>query len=338
VIGMARFGFLLGFLLPWTSFGTAQDLSVDPPTANRPADFSNIIGKYDIKVSAEPTDVEVEQSITLRISITGAGPKAYEPNHKYLRLFPESWQNDFYVQEQPDRHEVIREKKMWIFIYRLKPKHVKITAIDDIKLVYFNPRISDKDKFVTKYADGIKISVRPKPDQSDKLELPVRAAPDSFFVIVASKDVLAGSAGPMHVGGWQLALLVILPPLLSFIGILAWKRYFPDESRRGIRFCANSARRALSQLQAGDVSAWLVVRQYLNERFNFGIEDPAPREVASFLKRRGFAITLCEQAEAFLQTCDAERFTNEVASGATQQSGAAACLIQSLEDDPCARG
>ena len=49
----------------------AQSVSIDPPVADRPEDFSNIVGKYTIKVTVEPTEVHVEQPITLRIYITG---------------------------------------------------------------------------------------------------------------------------------------------------------------------------------------------------------------------------------------------------------------------------
>src|SRR5271155_5188084 len=60
----------------------AQPPSIDPPIVGRPDDFSNIVGKYDIQASAEPTDVRVEEPITLRIRIIGSGPEKYEPNRK----------------------------------------------------------------------------------------------------------------------------------------------------------------------------------------------------------------------------------------------------------------
>ena len=50
----------------------AQPAPVDPPRTNVPADFSNIVGKFDRpQVEAMPTEVVVEQPITLRITITG---------------------------------------------------------------------------------------------------------------------------------------------------------------------------------------------------------------------------------------------------------------------------
>lgn len=330
----------LGLLHGWTTSAFAQKTPDDPPfpVADRPVDFSNIVGKYDIKATADPTDLQVEQSITLRIQIIGEGRKEYEPNRKYLRLLPDSWRNDFYVQEMQDKHEVIREKKTWLFVYRLKPKHTKVNWIDDIKLVYYDPDIRGKQKFVTKYANSIKITVKPKLDKSDEMVVPLSAAPDSFFEYVETRHVLARSPGPFSISGLQLTWFIALPPLACLFSVIAWRRYFPDEAQRAIQYRGASAARALAQLQASGVTAWDVVRKFLRERLDFPIEDPTPSEVSTFLKRRGFALVLCERSRKFLQACDAVRYTSGAISESRQLRDGAAGLIQDLETDPCARG
>jgi hypothetical protein len=331
---------VFGLLLWWPSYASAQKTPDDPPfpLADRPIDFSNIVGKYDIKATADPTDLQVEQSITLRIQIIGEGRKEYEPNRKNLRLFPDSWKSDFYVQEMQDKHEVIRARKTWLFVYRLKPKHVKVNAIDDIKLVYYDPNIRDKLKFVTKYANSIKITVKPKPDKSDEMVVPLSAAPPSFFEFVGTRHVLARSPDPFTISGLQLIWLMALPPLACLFSVIVWRRYFPDKAQRAIQYRGGSAARALAQLQTGSVSVWDVVRRYLRERFDFPVEDPTPSEVSAFLKRRGFALALCEQGRTFLQACDAARYTSGRIIESKQLLDAAAGLIQALETDPCVRG
>jgi hypothetical protein len=328
-------------LLLWsTASAFAQKTPDDPPfpVTDRPVDFSNIVGKYNIKATADPTDLQVEQSITLRIQIIGEGRKEYEPNPKHLRLFPDSWKNDFYVQEMQDKHEVIRDRKTWLFVYRLKPKHVKVNSIDDIKLVYYDPDIRDKQKFVTKYASSIMITVKPKPDTSDEVIVPLSAAPDSFFEYVDARHVLARSPAPFSVSSLQLICLIALPPLASLFSVIAWRRYFPDATQRANLHRAASAARALAQLQSERVSAWDVVRRYLRDRFDFPVEDPTPSEVSAYLKRRGFALALCEQSRTFLQACDAARYASRAVSESKQLLQAGAGLIQDLEADPCAQG
>src|SRR5258706_126919 len=136
---------MLGLLLVWHTFALAQPKGID-----RPDNYSKIEGKYAIKVRAEPTDVQVEEAITLRIYLTGSGPEKSEPKREHLRLFPDEWKHDFHILGLPEQDEVMRDKKTWLFVYRLKPKHAKVDAIDDIKLVYYDPNLPGEKKYVTK--------------------------------------------------------------------------------------------------------------------------------------------------------------------------------------------
>ena len=315
---------------------SAQRPSIDP--AHRPLDYSNLVGRYAIQAAAEPTNVEVEEAITLRIQIIGEGWKEFEPNRKDLRLFPASWKDDFYVQEMHDQNEVLRDQKTWLFVYRLKPKHVNVKAIDDIKLVYYDPSSPAKIKYITKYAEPtIKIKVRPKIDQTLLKELDVLAAPLSFYQQSGSSRVLANST-PIAISAMQIVLFLALTPLACVVGAFVWRRYFPDDAQRARRHRDSSAARALALLQSADVSAWDVVFHYLRERFDFPARDATPAEVAAFLKRRGFTKSLCEQARAFFHAWDAARFTVGASVAQKPSADDAVRLIQALEADPCARG
>jgi hypothetical protein len=327
---------LLCLLLLSASRVLAQGVLTDPPVVGRPADFSNLVGKYEIKVSAEPTDVPVEQAILLRVEIIGTGPAKYEPNRKGLKLFPDSWEKDFYVQELRD--EATRDNNRWTFVYRLKPKHTKIDAIDGIKLVYYDPTIPGNKKFVTKYPERIPLKIHPKPDLSREIELDVRTAPDSFYQYIDAKNVLDRSARLFTISGFQLAMLIALPPLICLLGALAWRRCFPSEAQRARLYRMGSAQRALAQRQAANTSVWQTMCDYLRERFDFSIVDPTPAEVALFLKRRGFARPLCDQVRTFFAACDAIRFTPSGPAEAQHLRQEVTRLILALEADPCAHG
>jgi hypothetical protein len=327
---MTRILCLLGLALTAGS-AFAQGPDNEPPVANRPVDFSNIVGKYTIKVSAAPTEARVEDPIILRIEITGSGPKEYEPDRKYLKLFPESFEKDFYVQELRDQHKVDRDRKTWLFVYQIKPKHVNATAIDEIKLVYYDPVLKI---FPPKYAKRIELKVGPKPDKSEEIVLTdLSVVPDSFYSITESRDVLTRSGPFIVLSGPSWALLLILPPVVCVAGVFAWRRLFPHEAEQARQYRLASASRAVAQLQAGKVAASVIVSGYLSDRFDFAVEDPTPAEVFSFLKRRGFALVRCAQAQAFFQACDAARYT---AAAAPVPRDEAVRLIQALEADPCA--
>lgn len=331
---MARELFALCTLLLSLGPAFGQRPPDDPPVAGRPENFSNIVGNYKIAVFAEPTEVRVEEAITLRIWITGTGPEKYEPNRKHLRLFPDSWERDFYVLPLPDE-DIVYLEKSWEFVYRLKPKHDKINAIDGITLWSYNPDRPGKMKFVPDFAKSIAIKVRPKLDQTDALSVDVPAVPDSFYAVADGKDVLA-SPTATAINGWQLALLLALPPLACLGGAVAYRRFWPDDAQLMRERRRAAAGRALERLRSG-ACAWEVVRQYLADRFDFPGVDPTPADASAFLKRRGFARAVGEQARAFFAASDAMRYADSV-SATMQLADEANRLIQALETDPCARG
>lgn len=304
----------------------AQPAAIDPPLIGRPDRFSNIVGNYDLQVSAEPTEVCVEEAITLRIRITGSGPAKYEPDRKHLQILP-NWDDDFFVQEMPAEPRADRAKNTWLFVYRLKPKHTKVSAIDDIRLVYYDP----KQKFITIEADPIKITVKPKPANLN-VDTPL-AAPESLFECAPSWEVLARPVFPIEVQAEDFVFLIV-GPALAFLFFLFWdnrnRRYYA--SRR----CQEAARHALAALGHGSEWPWSIVCRYLRDRFDFTGQDASPREVARFLKRRGFALERCARSEAFLQACDALQFAGQPAD-VKALAGQAMLLIEALEADPCVR-
>jgi hypothetical protein len=320
-------------LLAWPAPLLAQRPSIDPPLAGRPVDFSNVVGQYAIQATAEPTEVQVEDPITLRIVITGEGEEQYQPRREHLRLFP-AWDDDFYVQEIREEHTADRDKKTWLFVYRLRPKHTKIDVIDDIKLVFYNPDKPGKVKFETRRAEPIAIVVKAKRDKP--IEVPLKSAPDSFYSWLESPDLLSHTPPPFVPSGALMVSILSVPPLAFLLGAWARRRYFPDEGERRQRQRSLAAKRALEQLQAGVDPAWVVLGRYLHERFDLAVDEPTPADVAAFLKRRGFARDLCGQCLAFFRAGDAVVYASGRVS--THLSDEAARLVHALEADPCARG
>jgi hypothetical protein len=319
---------LLGLLGP---FAHAQRPNIEPPVEGRPVDFSNIVGAYSIRASAAPVDVDVGAPITLTVRITGAGPAKYEPRRQNLHVLPD-WSNDFYVEPVPDEDRVDKQKKSWSFVYRLRPKHVQVSAIDDIKLVYFDPAAQ---KYATRFVDPIEnISVKPKRDVAGDIAARIEA-PASFWNTDQSID-LRQTDSSFVPSAFLMTLVLVLPPLACFVIFVAWRHYFPDADHERIRVRRQAAARALAALQLKGDFAWLVLRQYLEDRFDFGIDDPTPEDAAHFLKRRGFARECSARVAAFLQRCDSVRFA-QGSLDAKSLTDEAARLIDMLEADPCAR-
>jgi hypothetical protein len=111
---------------------------------------------------------------------------------------------------------------------------------------------------------------------------------------------------------------------------------FPDEHRLLYLRRNQAAERAIAELRNSAAEPWSVVCRYLHERYDFAVEDATPREVARFLKRRGFALERCTEGEAFLRACDASRYTGAAPTASAPLIEEAIRLIQALEADPCA--
>jgi hypothetical protein len=306
------------------------------PAKDRPIAYSGIVGKYTVRASAEPMEVQVEDPIVLRVQVEGKGPKDKEPDRHCLDHSRKIWEKQFYVLDLKDEDEINRAKGIWTFVFRLKPKHSRIDRIDDIMIAFYDPESRDQNKYVTDYADPIPIKVKPRPDKSGDAKIEAVAAPASFFEIADQNRVLKPS-GDFAVSQWFVIVVIILGPLGCFAGVFAWRNLVPDEVERARRHRNNAAPRALARLHSHADRIGDAMRQYLCERFDYPASDVMPREAAAFLKRRGFALPVCERVRSFFQSADLERYAESEDGHARPTAEDAIRLIQALEADPCAR-
>lgn len=334
---IARTVVLAAFLAPAPMLG-AQGPSIEPPLAGRPAHFSNVVGAYTIRASAEPIDVPVEEPIVLRVTITGRGPKKYQPDRKQLKLFPETWSREFYVEPVPDEDRLLPDDGTWVLVYRLRPKHQRVTAIDGIKLAYYQPPNGNAPgRFQTAYADAIAITVKPRLAVPEiRQDLPVRTAPASFYELPDLAAVQAPWPGTPTMPAWLVCVVLLAPPLLTIVGARWWRAYAPAGRERLRRETSLAARRALQSLQpAGKEPVWVVFGTYLRERVAFPAEEATPAEVRRFLRKRGVGRPIAEKLAAFLGACDAARFAGHDAASVAALHEEAGRLIHALEDDLC---
>ena len=303
----------------------------EPPLANRPAQFSRIVGSYTIEVRATPVEVPVEEPITLHVTIAGKGLAQFQPDRKYLQLFPESWSRDFYVEPVPDEDRASPEDGTWDFVYRLRPKHQKVTAIDGIKLVYYEPA-GKGGKYQTRYAEPIEIAVKPRrpvPELSEGLA--VQTAPASFYELPSTEALLTEWPGPETLPAWAL-LFLIAPPILTIVAVSSVRRFGPPKRRRRER--SATAQHALRELgTASGEPVWAVLTRYLHERLGFAAAEATPSDVERFLRQRGASRAMAEQVAVLLRDCDAVRFAGAAAAGPSRER--AAQPIGALEDDLC---
>src|SRR5262245_40260511 len=98
----------------------AQEAGDLPPKLGQPADFSGVVGTFQSRAEAKPKTVAIEEPITLTITITGRAVAPHTPKRENLRLFPEGTLRDFFIEPAGEQ----RADGAWIFVYRLRPRHL----------------------------------------------------------------------------------------------------------------------------------------------------------------------------------------------------------------------
>lgn len=122
------------------------------PEQERPKDFYGLIGNYDIKAQASPTDVKVGDPITLTIRVSGSrylAPVRW-PDLESIQQMAEG----FKIPEERADGEVKAGEK--IFTQTIRPTSPEVKEVPKIPLSFFD---ADKGKYVTVYSDPVPLNV-----------------------------------------------------------------------------------------------------------------------------------------------------------------------------------
>jgi hypothetical protein len=202
--------------------------------------------------------------------------------------------------------------------------------VPGLKLVYFTPR---QRRYQTAYSDAIPLTVKPRPEPVVDIKgLTVVQAPATFLELADESEAPRGPE--LHWSPFQELALLLGPPCLCFAG-LWWRR-----RRRTARAPGTRRRREVEQvvisLQQSPQDAATTARlvgDYLRLVLALPAQEPTPRDIDSWLKRRGVRQQTRQQWRTFLQQCDASRFGPVAA--AEGHAAQAIPLIHALEDEPC---
>ncbi len=135
----------------------AITLDVQPlPQKNRPENFSNLVGDFAISAQLSRAEVEVGDTATLMVTVTGQG------NVRDLSLLSPRWRDDFKVYEDQSEYRqatgaraVSGEKVYTYALVPLRPGRLKVPAIP---LNYFDPTKGD---YVSIQTQALPLTVSP---------------------------------------------------------------------------------------------------------------------------------------------------------------------------------
>jgi hypothetical protein len=318
------------FCILHCSLAHAQNGNEEPPVAGRPEDFSGLAGAFRISASATPTEVNVEDPITLVVRITGEPDRSFrsnQPGQARLRVFPKQMNDDFFIEAVPEKDRYLENEKTWEFVYRLRPKRETVKVIPGLKLVYYFP---PRRKYQTSYADEIDLVVKPRPKAAPTAEtVEASRLPAAFYELASGADVLRRPAQWPWLGP-VLGLFLILPPVVCVLWYRRWRRLHPETLARERR--SQAAHRALRALhhhpQPGGEETFALVTSYLRQRLDLPCAEPTPREVAQHLNRLSVSKQLRTRVADFFRACDAARFAGTASNGLAEEAGQ---IIHALE-------
>lgn len=330
-----------------SGFAPASDPD-DVPVIGRPADLpfseasagfatqdGDLVCPFVVTATASAIRVEVEQPITLTVTVRAAGRVRHPPVRLDLRDIP-AIKRSFHVVDVNDGRKERVSPAEWRWVYQLKPRRAGIDEVPRLPFAFYNPDVRPVEKgFQVIWTDPVAIQVSPTegPD--------VRVLSDRVQTLATGPAVLADRRAWDGPGPALLTASLAAPPLGCLVWYVVWRRTYPDAARRARQRRSRAARRAFAALQGasrleGKAHAEAVARAvvaYLQERFDLPVREPTPDEASAWLAGQGVAEPLRGSLRSLLAGCAAGRFANE--GGTPDLAEQARAFITAVEEPPC---
>ncbi|MBU0482920.1 MAG: BatD family protein [Proteobacteria bacterium] len=311
------------------------------PANGRPANFSGLIGKFTVAATAEPTEVNVGDPITLTIML--AGPQ-YLKNATMPPLGgqPELALN-FKIPDEISPGEIQGHRK--IFIQTIRAKHAGLKEIPALKLPYFNP---ESGTYETALSAPIPLQVKASrqvtAQDAEGLSLPslgreLNAVSQGIAHNYEDESVLIGPNTTLTTntpGRWWL-LFLIFPPAL-YILLLAGRYYQNRKSRDPQGHRARKAQRKFSTeinkiKTANILRLEECLRQYLGAKLALAPGAITYKDVQPRLQKKGIPAEILNELKKIFDQFEAQRYAGEHFSENDFQTTITRCknVVASLE-------
>lgn len=317
--------------------GNALTLTVRPlPAAGRPADFSGLVGAYELSATATPNSVNVGDPITLTVTLSGP------PGLASFELPPLQTQpalsSGFRIPREmaPGRLDGGRK----VFTQTLRAESAEVTEIPPIQLSYFDP---ERGEYAVAATDPIPLVVRQTQvvtaaDAEGNQQAVETVAHVAVDAGIAHNFTGAAALRPQRFGPdvWMRTpgswALLLTPPLL--FGAAAAGRL--AQRAGGFRAETRRRRQARAKLEAalagaGDgpdayTAALDGLRAYLGAHLGLNASALTYADAEGPLRRRGAGEESLAGLRKVFDTCEAHRY----AGGATPES--ATGFFESVRD------
>jgi len=308
---------------PMTLASEPQALTVLPlPETGRPADFSGLVGRFDVESELEPATIKAGESATLTVVLSGRGNVNRIPDLKGPELsHTKVYADEPVLRVETDAEGLAGSKTMkWALVperqgrYEIPP--LSVSFFDTTTHQY---RVIKTQPMSLSVLPGEPEAVRASSQRADEhapegsgKKAVEELGRDILPVHASAKDLAAGyRIRPGHVLFW---LVLMVPPFLC--GAAFWARRFREKSHESIAAAKakKSAKRLIQKCQQGGMSSSelaLSIRDFLNDRFDLALGSLTPDEGAEILKSKGVSLETAQRFRSVLQGLEGAVYTGK---------------------------
>ena len=285
------------------------------PEENRPADFSGLVGEFQIDSRLEPVTVKAGESTTLSVVLSGRGNIKRIPDLK----MPEVDHIKVYA-DQPVLTTQIDEKGpqgVKTMKWALVPDQAGDYHLPPLQLSFFDTRARDYKKLKTaplvlKVTPGKEPSLQKSPSPAQEKAPQTRAKKE---VAALGQDILPVHTAMQNLtaesrfiaGGWTFWAILLLP-MLGYLGI---RLGFVMRQQSPASIAAAKARKAskmlLRECSRAEIDSKRLVeawKNYLNDRFGLKLGSLTAREAFGILNDKGVSRSTAQKVFELIQSLE----------------------------------
>jgi hypothetical protein len=308
---------------PMTITSEPLELSVLPlPQEKQPADFSGLVGTYEIQSTLEPSEIKAGESATLTVLLRGRGNVTRIPDLKLPELEQiKNYADQPVLKEETDERGLSGSKTMkWALV----PEKEGTFQIPSLSVSFFDTTSNQYRLIKTPL---LSLSVLPAEKDTihalqDVLKEQKEEGPAKQEIKELGHDILPihTSVRALHSGsllgtGGLILWIILIVPLFVYAATFSVLKLHKKSSRSTAALKAKKAAKTLAQqcrkgkISSNDLIA--SIRQYLNERFDLSLGTLTSDEAADILLSRGVSAPTVAKLKAVLKAVEDAVYTGK---------------------------
>jgi len=316
------------------------------PKDGKPKNFNNTIGEFKMVATIGKTELEVGDTTTLTITVSGRG------NVRGISLPEPDLKNSFKIyRDQPETHQTVVGNQIVgkkIFKFALVPLQSGLINLPSFTLSYFNPILKDYHQLKTQ---PIRINIKPSTTQeklnlvtSNLLEnksikpeietlaediLPLHTQLDDFNNIKTefNSTTIFGFVSPVFIFIISALLIKRKNRLTTDLAFYRNQNAYKKASIK-LKALINSQNKD-SRIFASELSE--IFREYIGDKLNMEGKAITAKEVDDKLKGSNFKINQSENIRILLEQFEALQFAPNATGNNDELLNESQSLIENLE-------